>query len=462
MKLKYNKENQKDFRIINFYQKENEKKEDTKTEKFLNFKVEKFENISDFVLSVRGAILRAKTHKQEKISFNYSQIQNLKIENISEKLKAKLFVENILLAQYKFEKYKNTKVNTVKEVLVFGNFSKEEKDAFKVGEKTASSINFARDLANTPANDMTPDIFVSEVKKEFKGNKDVKIKVLDQKEIRKNKMGLLDAVSKASENKPKLLVLEYFKDKNKKEKPAVLVGKGVCYDTGGLSLKPTAGMISMSRDMTGASVVVSVLKALVALNINKNIVVITPLVENSVSGNSYRPGDILKSMSKITVEVLNTDAEGRLILADAITYAKKYKPKMLLDVATLTGAALMAVGENATVFITKNDELEEKLRKIGDETFNRAWRLPSWNVYEGKLKSDYADIVNTATTKWGGTITAGMFLYQFVKDYKKDEPKWVHFDMAPRMDSVAEDNLEKGSTGEPVSLIVEFLKNSDS
>ncbi|PID83248.1 leucyl aminopeptidase [Candidatus Campbellbacteria bacterium] len=460
MKLKYNKENQKGFRMINFYQKENQKKEDTKNEKFLNFKTEKIESISDLVLSVRGAVLRAKSHKQEKISFNYSQIQNFEIKNVSESLKAKLFAENILLSWYKFDKYKTKKENSLKEVLVFGDFLKTEKEGFKKGQKTAEAVNFARDLANTPANDMTPDVFVSEVKKEFKGNKKVKVKVLNQSDILKKKMGLLDAVSKGSLNKPKLLVLEYFNAKNKKEKPTVLVGKGVCYDTGGLSLKPTDGMVNMSKDMTGASVVVSVLKNLISLNLNKNIVVVTPLVENSVSGNSYRPGDILKSMSGITVEVLNTDAEGRLILADAITYAKKYKPKMLLDVATLTGAALMAVGENATVFITQNDELENTLREIGQETFNRVWRLPSWAVYEKKLKSNYADIVNTATTKWGGTITAGMFLYQFVKDYKKDEPKWVHFDMAPRMESVPEDSLEKGSTGEPVSLIVEFLKKN--
>ncbi len=366
MKIEYTKENKKDFREINFYQKESEKKIDEGDLKFMNFKVEKELNRRKFISLIRGAIKRAKTHGLEKISIPFEKIRDLKVDGVEEVEKALLLVENIIIAEYKFDKYLSEKKGRLKEVLIFGDFSADEKKAFKEGEVVAGGVNLARDLANEPGGNMTPSILAGEVKKLFGKNKKVKIKILDEVRAEKLGMNLFLSVGRGSAEKSKFIVLEYLNGP-KSQKPTVLVGKGITFDTGGNNIKTGPHMLGMHMDMTGGATVIGAFKAVVDLGLKKNLVVLVPAAENSASGSATRPGDIIKSMSGRTVEIKNTDAEGRLVLADAISYAKKYKPEYLIDVATLTGAALVALGQRASALMSNDENLQERILDLGEK-----------------------------------------------------------------------------------------------
>ena len=309
-----------------------------------------------------------------------------------------------------------------------------------------------------------PADLLSETKKKLKGLKNVSIKVVEEAEAKKLGMGLYLAVGQGSENKSKLIVVKYS-GAGKNQKPTVLVGKGICYDTGGLSLKPAKSMLGMEMDMTGGATVIATISAIAKLGLKKNVVAVVPAVENAISAKSYRPGDILTAMDKTTVEVGNTDAEGRLVLADAITYSlKKLKPETIIDVATLTGAALVAVGQRSSVVMSNSEKLQNSLVDLGEKTGDLVWPLPAWDEYYEDIKGKFADIMNIGkTSPFGGTVTAGMFLKHFaenkIKENKKTDVNWAHIDIAPRMESIESDNLEVGATGEPVSLLVEYIKN---
>ncbi len=464
MKIEYKKENKKNFRQINFYQKDEEKKIDTKTEKFLNFKVEKDLDRKKFISIIRSSVRRAISHKVKNLAFDYSQIKSLKVDGLEEKEKAKLFLLNIKKAGYVFDRYKNKKNPKVENIVIFGDISASDKNEFLEAEKIAEAVNFARDLANTPAAEMMPADLLSETKKKLKGLKNVSIKVVEEAEAKKLGMGLYLAVGQGSENKSKLIVVKYS-GAGKNQKPTVLVGKGICYDTGGLSLKPAKSMLGMEMDMTGGATVIATISAIAKLGLKKNVVAVVPAVENAISAKSYRPGDILTAMDKTTVEVGNTDAEGRLVLADAITYSlKKLKPETIIDVATLTGAALVAVGQRSSVVMSNSEKLQNSLVDLGEKTGDLVWPLPAWDEYYEDIKGKFADIMNIGkTSPFGGTVTAGMFLKHFaenkIKENKKTDVSWAHIDIAPRMESIESDNLEVGATGEPVSLLVEYIKN---
>jgi len=474
MKISFNKINKTGFTLVNLYEKDIDIKNnicsEKNTEKFLNikseFKLTDEMNQRTFLMLIRKVILKAKAEKIQKLSLDYNQIRKIQTEvldKISEKQNAadfdsawtaKTVIENIFLAAYKFEKYKSQKENSLEEVLIFGEFSKIEKENFQKGEIVGKAANIARELANTPANDMTPTILAQETKNIFKNYPKVKIKILEEADVKKIGMNLFLAVGAGSQHPSKFIICEYLAGQ-KNARPIVLIGKGITYDTGGLNLKPGSSMNSMIMDMTGGAVILATLKAVADLKIPKNIIVLVPAVENAISGEAYRPGDIIKSLEGITVEIDNTDAEGRLILADAITYAKKYNPKYLLDVATLTGAAVVALGEYATVILSKENDLSEKVSKLSESTGDLTWPLPMWNLYKDYLKSKTADILNLSTSRWGGTISAALFLYEFVS--KIPDVKWMHFDIAPRMTANENDNLESGATGEPVRLLVELI-----
>ncbi len=459
MKLKYAKQNKKDFRQINFYQKDSEKKQDTKNDLFLNIALPK-ETLTrkSFIRLIRLGVRRAMLHKQEKISFSYEQLKQIAQLFLDEKETAHLSIMNILLASYSFDTYKTQKKYQLKEILVFGDFSKEEKSAIKETEIIANNMNIARDFANTPGNDMTPKILVQKVTTLFKKLPHTKVKILGEKEIKKLKMNLIEAVGRASKEESQFIVVEYTNGK-KNEQPIVIVGKGVTFDAGGLDIKPAGKFMDMYMDMTGAAIGIGTLKSLIDLKVQKNVVLLIPAVENFVGDQSYRPGDILTSMSGKTVAVGNTDAEGRLVMADAITYGERYKPSMLIDIATLTGASLVALGQRATAIMSKTKEIQSEMIRLGDTLGEYLWPLPAWDEYTSDLQSDYADISNIGKTRYGGTITAGMFLYEFIKMYKK-EPHWVHLDIAPRMEAIEGDNLAKGATGEPIAVLVEYIRNS--
>ncbi len=458
MKIEFLEKEPKNIRIINFYTEEKDKKNDENNFLYTNFRLEKKDkeiSIINFAKLMRKSINRAKMHKIEKIAFDFDKIKEIEVKELSEENRIKLFIKNIFLAEYVFDKYKTKKEGRIKEVKVFGKFSETEKKIFEKSLILTEGIENARNFANTPAQDMTPTIFSEKIKEMFDGISNISIKIFEDEETKKLGMGLYDAVGKGSSEKSKFIIIEYKGDKNNKE-VEMMVGKGICYDTGGLSLKPSDSMLEMHMDMTGASVVANALYVLAKNKVNKNLVTIIPAVENGISGNAYRPGDILTAYNKTTVEIKNTDAEGRLVLADAISYGiEKYNPIKLIDVATLTGASLVAVGQKASVIMTNSKEMERELRDLGNKIADRVWPLPLWDEFANDIESNFADIANLGKSSYGGTVTAGMFLKHFIGDKKID---WTHIDIAPRMESADGDELAKGATGEPVDLLVEYFK----
>ena len=421
-----------------------------------------------FRLFMRSIVQAAKGH----------QIENLAIQSI-ETITSKgsdpllqnegwlysTIAENLHLAAYEFTTYKSKKNGNkeLKEILICGGLSKKAETGFKRGEIVATATNNARDIANTPALDMTPDLLAKAAKKAIAGTK-AKIKVLNYTELKKLKMGALLAVGQGAENDPKLIVIEYrglkkpgASSKNDSSlKPIVLAGKGITYDTGGLNVKPSGAMHEMHLDMSGGAMVIGAIAAIAKLKLKKNVIAIIPTAENAVSDKAMRAGDIVTSMSGQTIEVIHTDAEGRMVLADALTYSKRFKPKVILDVATLTGASLVALGQHTSAVMTKDAKLQNKLIEAGEESGDYLWPLPLWDEYKQYIKSTRADIANIAPSfsKFGGAIEGGIFLSFFAP---KKTP-WAHIDMAPRMTSVPSDKLAKGATGEPVLMLVKFVE----
>ncbi|HEY0179573.1 MAG TPA: leucyl aminopeptidase [Dokdonella sp.] len=311
----------------------------------------------------------------------------------------------------------------------------------------AAGVRFARELGNLPPNICNPAYIAAQAKQIADAHAGVTLEVLEREDMRKLGMGSLLGVAQGSANPPKLVVLRW-QGKDAKARPYALVGKGITFDTGGISLKPGAGMEEMKFDMCGAAGVLGAFLAAVELKLPLNLVCIVPAVENMPDGQSYRPGDILTSMSGLTIEVLNTDAEGRLILCDALTYAQKFDPEIVIDAATLTGACVVALGKHASGLMSKDDELAEQLLAAGRATHDRAWRLPLWDDYQSQLESGFADVANIGG-KYAGAITAGCFLARFTNGRR-----WAHLDIA----GTAWDEGRKGlATGRPVPLLTQYL-----
>ena len=321
------------------------------------------------------------------------------------------------------------------------------KQQLNVGNAIANGVNLSRELGDLPGNICTPSYLANQSKKLAKKHPRLSCKVLDEKQMAALGMHSLLSVTAGTEQPAKLIVLEYTGTK-KGDKPIVLVGKGVTFDSGGISLKPGAGMDEMKYDMCGAASVLGTFSALVDANLAINVVGIIPTVENMPSGKATKPGDIVKSMSGQTIEILNTDAEGRLILCDALTYAGRFKPKSVIDIATLTGACVMALGSHATGLLSNNDALAATLETAGQTSGDRVWRLPLWNEYDKQLKSNFADMANIGGRE-AGTITAACFLGRFTKDYH-----WAHLDIAG---TAWNSGANKGATGRPVPLLTQFL-----
>jgi leucyl aminopeptidase len=261
-------------------------------------------------------------------------------------------------------------------------------------------------------------------------------------------MGALLSVSRGSRQEAKLIILEHMGGK-KSQKPVVLVGKGLTFDAGGISIKPSAAMDEMKFDMCGGASVLGTMQAISSMNLPLNVVGIVPSSENLPDGNANKPGDIVTSMSGQTIEILNTDAEGRLILCDALTYAERYKPSAVIDIATLTGACVVALGEHASGLFSNNDNLADEIITAGTAAQDRAWKMPLWEEYDQQLKSNFADMANIGGPK-AGAITAASFLARYTKKYD-----WAHLDIAG---TAWLSGADKGSTGRPVGLLCEFLR----
>jgi len=404
----------------------------------------------------RQIIFFAKKNGIKKITLDWDKIKALKLG--IDKDVAEAFATNFEMANYEFVKYKAIPKegwNFVTEIQIAANSAKDIKGAVVKGQLIGQETNACRDLSNITGGDMTPTYLVAAIKKAIQGTK-IKLKVLEEAEMKKLGMNLVLGVGRGSKEKSKFIILEYVgkQDKN----PIVLVGKGVTYDSGGLDLKPGSSMTEMSMDMSGGSAVAHAVIAAAKLKIKKRIIGLIPAVENMPSGESFRPGDIIKSMSGKTVEIQSTDAEGRLVLADANTYAERYDPSLVLNVATLTGAASVALGERASAIFTRDEKFQNFLRQLGEESGDYVWPLPMWDEYEAELKGTMGDICNIrnqGNTRDGGTILGAMFIYQFGKKF----PMWAHIDIVPKMTPVFDEFLAKGAAGAPVRLLVKLLEN---
>ncbi len=343
---------------------------------------------------------------------------------------------------------KSTKVRGVKKVtlLVVGKVDKALETAVKNGMAIAEGMALTKDLGNLGGNVCNPGYLASTAKalgKEFK----FKVEVLDRADMDKLGMHSLLAVGRASYSPCKFIIMKYEGGK-KGAKPIVLVGKGVTFDTGGISLKPGALLDEMKYDMCGAGTVIGVFRTLARLKLPLNIIGLVPAVENMPGGNASRPGDVIKSMSGITVEILNTDAEGRLILNDALTYAERFEPACVVDVATLTGACVVALGAHASGLFANDDVFAAELLQCGIDAGDRAWHMPLWEEYMSQLKSNFADMSNLGGAA-AGSVTAALFLSKFAKKYT-----WAHLDIAGTA-SVGGD--AKGATGRPLPLLAQLL-----
>lgn len=355
--------------------------------------------------------------------------------------------------EYKFDQMKSIKPEKKKSLKKFAinipsrSGMKKAQLAVDQGIAISAGMDLARDLGNLPGNVCTPSYIAKQAKLLAKGNKLLTVEVLEEADMRKLKMGSLLSVGAGSREPAKLISLEY-KGGKAKDKPIVLVGKGVTFDTGGISLKAGSGMDEMKFDMCGAASVLGTINTIARLKLPVNIVGIVPTTENMPDGLATKPGDIVTSMSGQTIEVLNTDAEGRLILCDALTYAEKFNPRYVIDIATLTGACIVALGKVPSAVLGNDETLITSLIASGKKIEDKLWELPLWDEYQEQLDSNFADIANIGGRD-AGTITAACFLSRFTKKYK-----WAHLDIAG---TAWKSGGEKGSTGRPVPLLTQFI-----
>jgi leucyl aminopeptidase len=322
----------------------------------------------------------------------------------------------------------------------------DDAHALAQGKAIAAGVAFSRELGNLPPNICNPSYLAQQAQEFTARFAQAECEVLDHDAMDALGMGSLLAVGQGSANAPKMVVMKW--NNGGDAKPYVLVGKGITFDTGGINLKTQGGIEEMKYDMCGAATVMGTFVATVGMQLPINLVVVVPAVENMPDGNSYRPSDVITSMSGKTIEVGNTDAEGRLILCDALTYAHRFEPQALVDVATLTGACVVALGKYASGLMSKHDDLADELLAAGETTFDRAWRLPLWDEYQSLLESSFADVYNIGG-RWAGAITAGCFLARFTENQR-----WAHLDIA----GVANGDGKTGmATGRPVGLLSQWL-----
>ena len=372
-------------------------------------------------------------------------------EHISAHAGTEFIVRELINASYIINSLKTTKAPTVsiQTLLQYeGSAIKEVKLGLTHGSAVAEGANLTKDLGNLPPNICTPT-YLATVAKDIAKQYGMKTKIFDKKQIEQLRMGSFLSVAKGSREAPKFITIEHSLGL-KKQKPIVLVGKGITFDAGGISIKPSSDMDEMKYDMGGAASVLGVMKTIGALKLPINVVALIPSCENLPDGLALKPGDIVTSMSGQTIEVLNTDAEGRLILCDALTYAERYNPELVIDVATLTGACVIALGHHATAIFSNHDPLADELKAASNVSLDKAWHMPLWEEYQPQLNSNFADMANIGGRP-AGSITAACFLARFAKKYH-----WAHLDIAG---TAWKSGKDKGSTGRPVPMISQFLIN---
>jgi len=391
----------------------------------------------------------AKTGARDAVSF----ISTETVAATDAYYRGRLAAESVGHALYRVPAIRSTRQPPAAALKSFG-IAVAEKDQAREAERglghgrgIAAGTALTRDLANLPANVCTPTYLAKQARELAKQYKSVRAQVIDEPELKRLKMGSFLSVTAGTEEPAKLIVLRHDGGA-KGEAPVVLVGKGVTFDTGGISLKQPPGMDEMKFDMTGAASVFGALKAAAELGLQRNLIGVVPACENMPSGRATKPGDIVRSMSGQTIEVLNTDAEGRLILCDALTYSRRFKPAVVVDVATLTGACVIALGAHTSAIMSNDDDLAAEIEEAGRRAEDRAWHMPMAEEYHDQLKSNFADFAN-ACGREGGAITAACFLAKFTQGLR-----WAHIDIAG---TAYLTGAHKGSTGRPVPLLVDFL-----
>jgi len=414
-------------------------------EKLINFE------LNDLGGSFRNLIA---SHKGLK-NINLLVSENLKNKKFSDEELISEFLYGYFLKSYSFEKYKSKKQSDSSiKIDFFVNDPEKLNKAFGTFSSLKEGVFLARDLVSEPPNELNPKNYTEEIKKLNKLG--LKVEIFGEKDLKKMGMNSLLGVGKGSTNETFLVTIKW-NGKKEKGKPLCFVGKGVCFDTGGISLKPAKFMEEMKYDMGGSAVVVGLMKTLALRKAKVNAVGVVGLVENMPGSNAQRPGDIVKSYSGKTIEVLNTDAEGRLVLADALAYAEKeFEPKFIIDLATLTGAIIIALGEEYAGLFSNDDQLCERLFKIGNSINEKVWRLPLHKNYDKLMNSKYADVQNINYAGGAGSITAAQFLQRFILN----KTPWAHLDIAGMAFSKKAASINSGgATGFGVRLLNDFIKN---
>lgn len=366
------------------------------------------------------------------------------------------FAAEAIAAEFEFTRYKSEKNNKGSvdriEIAWGGARMTGSGQAINEGIVIGEELNVCRELANTPGSDMTPSL-LAQAAQIAASPHGISVLVLDRRDMETLGMGAVLGVARGSSEEPKFIVMEYFNGPPE-QKPLVLAGKGVTFDTGGINLKSDQHILDMHMDMSGGAAVIHGIAAVARLNIPINVVGLIPAVENMPSGSSYRPGDLLKSLSGKTIEVLNTDAEGRVILADALTYGLRYKPEIMMDFATLTGAAHVALGNYCSAVFTQDEALQKELVEIGARSGDYVWPLPLWDEYLQDIKGTFGDLANIGKTdRHGGASHGAKFLEQFAGN-----TRFAHIDIAPKMTTTESEFLSKGASGVGVRFIVELAK----
>lgn len=383
-------------------------------------------------------------------------LTELTVSNQPFSWKVKQLVEVASEAVYCFEEYKSKKESrtTLQDIIIHVEDRSQLRQAevsLRQGKAVAEGVTYTKNLANQPSNICTPTYLANQAKLLAKKYKSLQVKILDEAAIKKLGMGAFAAVSQGSAQEARLICVEY-KGSQKKQAPIALVGKGITFDTGGISLKPADSMIGMKYDMCGAATVLGTLKTAAELKLPLHLVGVIASAENMPSGTACKPEDIVTTLSGQTVEIMNTDAEGRLVLCDALTYCERYQPQVVIDIATLTGAVVIALGIHASGLLANNDKLAKALLQAGEQSFDRAWQLPLWDEYQEQIKSPFADMSNTGGRS-AGTITAACFLSRFAKKFA-----WAHLDVAGTA-ALMSGGADRHATGRPVPMLVQYLLN---
>ena len=401
-------------------------------------------------LSFTQSVANAAMESKAKHVFIF--IPSIQVRNRSEEWNYKILARTLESNCYRyfFKGKKNQPKNALLKITLLKEKEKKGLSAFnkavKIGHITAIGMNTSRDLANTPANICTPSYLAAQAKRLSKSFPVIKTKVLGEKEMKKIGMDCLLSVGNGSAQESKFIIMEYS-GAAKTKKPNIIVGKGITFDTGGISIKPSPAMDEMKYDMTGSASVMGTMRAIAEIKPKSNIIAVIAAAENMPSSTATKPGDVVKTLSGQTVEILNTDAEGRLVLCDALTYVERFNPASVIDIATLTGACVVALGHEATGLLSNNQSLADKILDCGLTSCDRAWQLPLWDSYQDALDSKYADIANIGGR--AGAITAACFLSRFTKKYN-----WAHLDIAG---TAYGGKVGKRSSGRPVPLLTEYL-----